>query len=66
MTEPDERFWLGVGGSRDEHWVLFRASSKITSECWLLSVDDPEARRRASHPAAKAWSTTSSRPAIGC
>ena len=50
LTEPDERFWLGVGGSRDERWVLFGASSKITSECWLLSADDPEGVPRSIAP----------------
>ena len=50
LTEPDERFWLGVGGSRDDRWLLFGASSKITSECWLLSVDDPDGVPRSIAP----------------
>lgn len=41
MEEPDERFWLGAGDSRDGHWLVIQASSKITSECWLLGIDDP-------------------------
>ena len=42
FSEPDERFWVGVGNSRDHHWVLISTSSKLTSECRLLSAADPE------------------------
>jgi oligopeptidase B len=45
-TEPDERFWLGVGGSRDDKWVLIAAGSKLTSEVRLLPSDDPEGEPR--------------------
>lgn len=40
--EADERFWVGVGASRDRQWVLIGTSSKLTSECRLLSTADPE------------------------
>ena len=46
LTEPDERFWLGVDCSRDDRWLLFGASSKLTSECRMLSTEDPEGEPR--------------------
>ena len=46
LTEPDERFWLSVDASRDDHWIIIGAGSKITSEFMLLSTDDPEGEPR--------------------
>jgi oligopeptidase B len=46
LTEPDERFWLGVDSSRDDRWLLFGASSKLTSEYRMLSTEDPEGEPR--------------------
>ena len=46
LTEPDERFWLGVDSSRDERWIVIGAGSKLTSEYRLLSTDDPEGEPR--------------------
>ena len=46
LTEPDERFWLGVDASRDRRWLVFGSASKITSEVRLLSTDDPEGEPR--------------------
>ncbi|WP_231747544.1 S9 family peptidase, partial [Auraticoccus cholistanensis] len=46
LTEPDERFWVGVDSSRDEQWVLIGIGSKLTSEYWLLPADDPEGEPR--------------------
>ena len=50
LTEPDERFWLGVDSSRDERWIVFGAGSKLTSEYRLLSTDDPEGEPRVIAP----------------
>jgi oligopeptidase B len=50
VTESDERFWLGVGGSRDDRWIVIGAESKITSEFRLLSTDDPEGEPRVVAP----------------
>ncbi len=33
--EDDERFYLGVGRTRDEEVLVFELHSKITSECWV-------------------------------
>ena len=46
LSEPDERFWLGVDESRDHRHVIIAAGSKTTSELWLLPADDPDARPR--------------------
>ncbi len=42
LTEPDERFWVGVGSSRDEDWIVLGVGSKLTSEYSLLPAADPE------------------------
>ncbi|MGI3784017.1 MAG: S9 family peptidase [Janthinobacterium lividum] len=50
LTEPDERFWLGVDSSRDERWLVFGSESKLTSEHRLLATDDPEGTPRVVAP----------------
>ena len=45
-TEEDERFWLGVGRTRSHRFLAIAASSKVTSEWYLLDADDPTARPR--------------------
>jgi oligopeptidase B len=42
FEEADEKFWLGVGTSRDERWVLIHTASKLTSEVHLLDASAPE------------------------
>ncbi|MDN5763952.1 MAG: S9 family peptidase [Microlunatus sp.] len=46
LTEPDDRFWVGVGSSRDDAWIVIGAGSKLTSEYRLLPTDDPEGQPR--------------------
>jgi len=41
--EPDERYWLGVGSTRSDRFVLISSSSRITSEVRYLDAADPEA-----------------------
>jgi len=41
FEEADEKFWLGVGTSRDERFVEIHTSSKLTSEAWLLDASTP-------------------------
>jgi oligopeptidase B len=43
FEESDEKFWLGVGTSRDEKWLMIHTSSKLTSEVWLLDAAAPAA-----------------------
>ncbi len=39
--EPDERFWVGVGLTRSERYVVISSASKLTSEARLLDAADP-------------------------
>jgi oligopeptidase B len=39
--EPDEHFYLGVGRTRDDEYVLLGLDSKVTSEVRVLRADDP-------------------------
>ena len=48
--EPDERFWMGIGTSRDERWLILALGSKTTSEVWLLDASTPEADFRVVAP----------------
>jgi oligopeptidase B len=41
FEEPDERFWVGVGLTRSERFLVISASSKLTSEAWLLDARHP-------------------------
>ncbi len=41
--EPDERFNLGVGRTRDRRYLLLEAGSHTTSESWYLDAHTPEA-----------------------
>lgn len=41
--EPDERFWLGVGRSRSDKYVIIAAGSSITSEMFYADATDPDA-----------------------
>jgi oligopeptidase B len=50
VTEPDERFWVGVDSSRDDAWIVIGMGSKLTSEFSLLATSDPEGRPRVVAP----------------
>jgi oligopeptidase B len=39
--EADERFYLGVGRTKDDQVILLGLDSKVTSEYRVLSADDP-------------------------
>lgn len=41
--EPDERFWIGVGRSRSNAYMMIAAGSAITSEVFVADAHDPEA-----------------------
>ena len=40
--ETDDHFYLGVGRTKDDRYVLMGLDSKVTSEYRALSADDPE------------------------
>jgi len=44
--EPDERFSVGIGLTRSERYLLLVVSSMVTSECYLIPADTPEAAPR--------------------
>src|SRR5690606_34119155 len=37
--EPDERFWLGVGATRSDRYIMIGLGSKITSEYHVIPAD---------------------------
>tara|TARA_B100001123_G_scaffold447509_1_gene605260 strand:+ start:1698 stop:3716 length:2019 start_codon:yes stop_codon:yes gene_type:complete len=41
FTEADERFWVGVGVTRSERFIVIGSESKMSSEYWLLDADSP-------------------------
>ncbi|WP_440710984.1 S9 family peptidase [Herbiconiux sp. YIM B11900] len=43
FTEPDERYWVGVGLTRSKKYLEIALGSKITSEVHLLDTTDPSA-----------------------
>ncbi|MFF4989078.1 S9 family peptidase [Streptosporangium saharense] len=48
--EDDERFWIGVGLTRSERYLVLSAGSKITSEVHILEADDPTGEFRLVRP----------------
>ncbi|MEU4538286.1 S9 family peptidase [Streptosporangium sp. NPDC023825] len=48
--ESDERFWVGIGLSRSERYLVLSAGSKITSEVRVLEADDPTGEFRIVRP----------------
>lgn len=44
FSEPDERFWVSVDGSRDYAYALIEVGSKLTTETHLVPTADPTAR----------------------
>lgn len=48
--EEDERFWMGLGASRDERWVVLGLGSKTTSEVHLIDAHDPTGPMRCVSP----------------
>lgn len=50
FTEPDERFWVGVGTTRSERYVVIGSESKTTSEQWLIDAHEPTRPARVVEP----------------
>ncbi|MFU8945820.1 S9 family peptidase [Mycetocola zhadangensis] len=40
LTEPDERFWVGVGVTRSAKYIVVVVSSSVTSEWYVIPGDD--------------------------
>ncbi|HET7303931.1 MAG TPA: S9 family peptidase [Segeticoccus sp.] len=41
FEELDERFWMGIGTSRDDRWLVVMLGSRTTSEALLLDLAEP-------------------------
>ena len=41
--EPDERFWVAVGRTRSNAYIVIAAASAVTSEVWFGDAGDPDA-----------------------
>jgi oligopeptidase B len=39
--EPDDRFYLGIGRTKDDCYILMGLDSKVTSELWALDAEQP-------------------------
>ena len=50
IEEPDDHFYLGVGRTKDDCYVLCALDSKITSEVRILDADDPDGAFRTVEP----------------
>jgi oligopeptidase B len=50
LEEPDERFHLGVGRTKDGRYVIVEMHSRITSEVHVIASDQPEATPRVVEP----------------
>ena len=48
--EDDERFFLGIGGTKDEQYLVMELSSKVTSEAWILEASNPTGEFRVVQP----------------
>jgi oligopeptidase B len=48
--EDDERFWMGLGSSRDDRWIMIGLGSKTTSEVMILDAGDPTGEFRVVAP----------------
>jgi oligopeptidase B len=42
LEEPDERYFVGIGRTQSDRYLVIGLSSKITSEARVLAADDPE------------------------
>jgi oligopeptidase B len=43
FVEPDERFFVSIGRTRSDAYVLIETGSKTTSEVWFVPTSDPTA-----------------------
>lgn len=41
LTDPDEKYWVGIGTTRSGKYLLLNAQSKLTQKWWYLPADDP-------------------------
>ncbi len=46
FTELDERFFVSVGATRSEEWIIIHTGSRTSAEEWLIPAADPTAPPR--------------------
>ncbi len=46
FEERDERFFVAVGATRSDEWIVIHSASKTTTEVLLIPTDDPAAMPR--------------------
>ena len=44
FTENNERFWVWLSKTRNKKYIILGTASKITTERWFLSTDDPDGK----------------------
>lgn len=52
LSEPDERFYIGVESTRSEKWLIISSNAKTSSEAYVIPADDPTAAPRLVRPRA--------------
>ncbi|HOU99938.1 MAG TPA: oligopeptidase B, partial [Dermatophilaceae bacterium] len=50
LAESDERFFLSVGATADDRWVVLSATSKTAAQVWLIDAADPRQAPRSVLP----------------
>ncbi len=50
FEEPDELFWLDLGKTRDDRWLVMSSASKDTTALWVIDAGDAQAAPRAVLP----------------
>jgi oligopeptidase B len=46
FDEPDERFYVGLGSTRSEAWIVIGSASRTSADARLIATDDPTAEPR--------------------
>ncbi len=46
FEETDERFYVGIGSSRSDAWIVIGSASRTTADARLISTDEPMAEPR--------------------
>lgn len=41
LEEPDERFYIGLGSTRSNDWIVIESGSKTSSEVWVVDARQP-------------------------
>ncbi|MFP4514362.1 MAG: S9 family peptidase, partial [Acidimicrobiales bacterium] len=50
LDEPDEHFFVSLGRTKDDRFIVVHLGSKVTDETWVLAGDDPYGELRVVAP----------------